>query len=112
MKALTLFTLSFSLSAAICAHAQTPAPAKNRICIDVAHKQRFWNDPADMPGMDVKVVERVKYMTGELTKTATAVGASLSYLKKEDHNPRIWKDAACCSSTFLRRSTHPVRSAP
>jgi len=83
MKALALFTLSFSLSAGICANAQTPTPAKNRICLDVAHKQRFWNDPADMPGMDAKVVERVKYMTGELTKTATSVDASLSYLKKE-----------------------------
>ena len=83
MKPITLFTLLFSLLAAISANAQTATPAKSRICMDVAHKQRFWNDPTDMPGMDVKVVERVKYMTGELTKTATAVNAHLSYLKKE-----------------------------
>ena len=51
--------------------------------MDVAHQQRFWHDPADMPGMDVKMIERVKYMTGEFVKTATAVNASLSYLKKE-----------------------------
>jgi len=83
MKPITLFTVLFSLSAGLCAHAQTATAAKNRICMDVAHQPRFWRDPADMPGMDVKMIERVKYMTGELTKTANAVDASLSYLKKE-----------------------------
>jgi len=51
--------------------------------MDVAHQQRFWHDPADMPGMDVKMIERVKYMTGQFVKSASAVGASLAYLKKE-----------------------------
>jgi hypothetical protein len=83
MKPITLFAFFFSLLAGISANAQTPTPAKSRICMDVAHKQRFWQDPADMSGMDVKVIERVKYMTGELVKTATAVNASVSYLKKE-----------------------------
>ena len=46
--------------------AQTPPPAKCRVCMDVGHRQRFWRDPADMPGMDVKMIERVRYMTGEL----------------------------------------------
>ena len=83
MKPIILFTLLFSLSAGLSANAQPATPAKNRICMDVGHQQRFWRDPADMPGMDVKMIERVKYMTGELVKTATAVDASLSYLKKE-----------------------------
>ncbi len=83
MKPVTLFTLLFSLVAGICANAQTPTPAKSRICMDVAHQQKFWHDPADMAGMDVKMIERVKYMTGEFVKTATAVEASLTYLKKE-----------------------------
>jgi hypothetical protein len=61
-------------------NAQTPAPSKHRICIDVAHQQRFWADPADV---DEKRVARVKYMTGEMLKTAAAVDASLSYLKKD-----------------------------
>ena len=82
MKPIVLFTLLFTVLG-VCAHAQTPTPAKSRICMDVAHQQKFWNDPADMPGKDPKQIERVKYMTGELTKTATAVNASLSYLKKE-----------------------------
>lgn len=97
MKPITLFTLVFSLSASIGADAQPPAPAKHRICMDVAHQQRFWNDPADMPGKDAPMIERVKYMTGELTKTATAVNASLSYLKKEI-TP---KDLEGCDLVFI-----------
>jgi hypothetical protein len=83
MKPITLVTLLFSLSAGLCSNAQTATPAKHRICMDVAHQQRFWRDPADMSGMDAKMIERVKYMTGEFVKTATSVDASLSYLKKE-----------------------------
>jgi hypothetical protein len=82
MKRLACLCL-FSLLAGVGADAQTSAPAKHRICMDVAHQPRFWGDPADMPGKDPKQIERVKYMTGELLKTATAVDASLSYVKQE-----------------------------
>jgi hypothetical protein len=94
MKPITLFTLLFSLSASLCAHAQTAPAAKNRICIDVAHQQRFWGDPADV---DEKRVARVKYMTGEMLETAAAVDASISYLKKE-MNP---KDLEGCDLLFV-----------
>ena len=83
MKLLTSSLCLFGLVAGVGAHAQTPAPAKHRICLDVAHQPRFWNDPADMAGKDPKQVERVKYMTGELLETAAAAGASLSYVKQE-----------------------------
>jgi hypothetical protein len=83
MKPIVLFTFLFSLCAGICANAQTPTPAKYRICMDIAHQQKFWHDPADMAGMDAKFIERVKYMTGEFVKTATSVDARLSYLKTE-----------------------------
>ncbi len=86
MKLITCFTLFFSLSVGLCAHAQTAPPAKNRICVDVAHQQRFWGDPADM---DEKRVERVKYMTGEMLKTAAVVNGSLTYLKKELTAPEL-----------------------
>jgi len=82
MKLLTSVMCSFGLAAAVGAHAQTAAPAAHRICVDVAHQPRFWNDPADMAGKAANQIERVKYMTGELRQTATAVGASLSYLKQ------------------------------
>jgi hypothetical protein len=97
MKSITPFTLVFSLVAGICANAQPPTPAESRICMDVAHQQRFWNDPADMSGMDVKVIERVKYMTGEFLKTAASVKASLSYLKKEVQP----KDLEGCDLLFI-----------
>ena len=82
MKPIALLAVLFGLTAPLSAHAQGAAAARNRICLDVAHQPRFWGDPADMPGMDAPRIERVKYMTGELSKTAAAVNASLSYLKK------------------------------
>ena len=97
MKPITLFTLLVSLLAGPSALAQTPSSAKSRICVDVAHQQRFWNDPAGMAGMDARLIDRVKYMTGELTKTAAAVGASLSYLKKEVQP----KDLEGCGLVFI-----------
>ena len=96
MKPITLCTLLFSLLAGISANAQTVTPAKHRICVDVAHQQRFWRDPAD-PGMDPKLIDRVKYMAGELAKTATAVDASLSYLRKEVQP----KDLEGCGLLFI-----------
>lgn len=86
MKPITWFTLLFSLSAVVCANAQTATAARNRICLDVAHQQRFWGDPANM---DEKRVERVKYMTGEMLKTAATVNGSLTYLKKEITVPEL-----------------------
>ena len=97
MKPISLFALLFSLSADVSAQAQGATAATDRICMDVAHQPRFWRDPSDMPGMDVKMIERVKYMTGELVKTATAVGASLSYLKKEVQP----KDLEGCDLLFI-----------
>jgi hypothetical protein len=97
MKSIKHATLLFSLLTAISANAQTPAKAKYRICMDVGHQQKFWNDPADMAGMDAKLIERVKYMTGELVRTATSVDASLSYLKREIAS----KDLESCNLLFI-----------
>jgi hypothetical protein len=82
MKRLTSFVCLVGLLAGVDAQAQAPTPKQHRICLDVAHQPRFWNDPADMSGQDAGRVERVRYMTGELLKTAAAADASLSYLKK------------------------------
>jgi hypothetical protein len=99
MKSMTRLTLvfSFSILATVCANAQAPTPAKSRICMDVGHKQKFWRDPADAADMDVKGIERVKYMTAEFAKSATAVNASLSYLKKEV----TAKDLEGCDLLFI-----------
>jgi hypothetical protein len=54
---------------------------KKKILVDVAHGQRFWHDPNDMPGKAPDLVERVKYMSGELTKNADALKATVVYQK-------------------------------
>jgi len=57
------------------------AQSKKKILVDVAHGQRFWHDPNDMPGKDPDLVMRVKYMAGELTKNAESMNATVSYQK-------------------------------
>jgi len=58
---------------------QTSSPKK--IYMDIAHGQKFWNDPETMDQSGN--IERVKYMTGEYLKTASSVNAGLLYLKEE-----------------------------
>jgi len=56
---------------------------KKKIYMDIAHGQKFWNDPADMKGQNENWVNRVKYMTDQFLKTASSVNAELFYLKDE-----------------------------
>jgi hypothetical protein len=88
----SLFLLTFLPDLAL---GQTKAG--NRILIDVAHGQRFWKDPADMAGMDASYIERVKYMTGEITKSANAVKADIGYVKGQI-NPA---DLRACDLLFI-----------
>ena len=81
MKQLQII-LFFSLAVNVLGIAQNPNN-KYQIYIDIAHKQRFWNDPADMNGMDKNLVNRVKYMTDEIVKNAKSNNAELKYLKQE-----------------------------
>jgi hypothetical protein len=76
--------------------AQT-AGAKHHILIDIAHGQKFWNDPNNMPGMDSKLVERVRYMTDQITKTAVSVKADVGYLKGKIKPT----DLATCDLLFI-----------
>jgi len=62
--------------------AQTSSP-KYRILVDIAHKQKFWNDPERMTGMDTNKVKRVISMTDQFKKTASNVNAELSYISEE-----------------------------
>ena len=56
---------------------------KHHVLIDVAHGQKFWNDPAAMKGMDPNFIERVKYMTDQITKTSSSVNADIGYIKNK-----------------------------
>jgi hypothetical protein len=54
---------------------------KKKILVDVAHGQKFYSDPADMISSDLVPTDRLKYMTGELTKNGAAHNAEVAYLK-------------------------------
>ena len=54
---------------------------KKTILVDVAHGQRFYSDPADGISTDLVPAERLKYMTGELSKNGAAHNAGIAYLK-------------------------------
>ncbi|WP_276372262.1 hypothetical protein [Chryseolinea sp. H1M3-3] len=89
---LLMFCILFSADELL---AQTTA-SKNRILIDIAHGQKFWNDPATMKG-DQNSIERVKYMTAELNSTASSVNADLGYLKEKIKSA----DLATCNLLFI-----------
>jgi hypothetical protein len=83
---LLIFAIVFS-----CVTLPAQTPTGNRILIDVSHAQKFWNDPADMKGMDPNMVERVKYMTGEIKKSAASAGSEVGYLKGKITSDKLEK---------------------
>jgi hypothetical protein len=68
-----------------------------KIYMDLAHGQKFWNDPSDMKGQDNNLVNRVKYMTDQFLKTASSVNAELHYLK----NKIKTEDLSDCDLLFI-----------
>ncbi len=54
---------------------------KKKVLIDVNHGQKFYHDPANMPGADQQFVNRVKYMTGEVQKNASQFDREMGFLK-------------------------------
>jgi hypothetical protein len=73
------------------------AASKKRILVDIAHSQRFYNDPALMDKRDTAMVERIKYMTGALAKNAAALQAEMQF-----HKEKITADAlAKCDLLFI-----------
>jgi hypothetical protein len=65
----------------ICSWTDTAAQ-KKKIMVDVAHGQKFYSDPADLISTELVPTDRLKYMTGELTKNGAAHNAEIAYLKK------------------------------
>src|SRR5690606_30804159 len=57
--------------------------SKNLIFMDIAHGQKFWNDPANMKGQEAGQIERVQYMTKEINKNTSFQNGELAYLKEE-----------------------------
>ena len=54
---------------------------KKKILVDVGHGQKFYSDPADKISTELVPTDRLKYMTGELTKNGAAHNAEIGYLK-------------------------------
>lgn len=65
--------------------------------MDIAHGQKFWDDPSDMKGQDENWVNRVRYMTDQFLKTASSVNAELLYLKNEIKS----EDLSNCDLLFI-----------
>ncbi|MPY89108.1 MAG: hypothetical protein GEU99_14425 [Luteitalea sp.] len=89
----TLLSLIVGVSALL---AQTSSP-KYRVFMDIAHNQVFWNDPASMEGKDANQVERVKYMTDQIMKTASSLNAELMYLREKIEPEHL----ATCDLLFI-----------
>jgi hypothetical protein len=68
---------------------------KKKIYMDIAHGQKFWNDPATMDQSGN--VERVKYMTDQFLKTASSFNAELKYLKSEIKTESLYE----CNLLFI-----------
>src|SRR5690348_4560570 len=70
--------------------------AQKKILVDVGHGQKFYSDPADKISTDLVPTDRLTYMTGELTKNASANKATVGYMKA------ITKDAlSTCDLIFI-----------
>jgi hypothetical protein len=73
---------SFLLALSFCANALfAQTSSKKKIYMDLAHGEKFWNDPAGMVSGAGNNLERVRYMTDQFVKTASSVNAELFYLK-------------------------------
>jgi hypothetical protein len=64
----------------VCYWADARAQSKT-ILVDVGHGQKFYSDPADNISTQLVPTERLKYMTGELAKNATASNATIVFQK-------------------------------
>jgi hypothetical protein len=78
MKSFTIPT--FLILLVICCGTIASAQ-KKKILVDVAHGQKFYSDPADRISTELVPTDRLKYMTGELTKNGASHNAEIAYLK-------------------------------
>lgn len=73
-------TSTFLILSLVCSWTVVSAQ-KKKILVDVAHGQKFYSDPADEISSQLVPADRLKYMTGELTKNGAAHNAEIAYLK-------------------------------
>jgi hypothetical protein len=93
----SISVLSIVLALTLAIQINSASAQTKKVLIDVAHGQRFWDDPAEMAGKDPQLVERVKYMTGEITSSAKAGNAGIGYVKGKIDNDVLSK----CDLLFI-----------
>src|SRR5687768_7351811 len=93
----SISVLSIALASILATQVNPVIAQTKKVLIDVAHGQRFWNDPADMAGSDPQLIERIKYMTGEITSSAKAGNATIGYVKGKIDNDALSK----CDLLFI-----------
>ena len=79
LRKTAMYTVVGLLLSASISNAQSSAN-KRKVLIDISHGQRFWNDPSIMSKSDAALVERIKYMTDQISQTAASVNAEIGYL--------------------------------
>ncbi len=82
----------------ICTNAQSQDKS---IYIDIAHGQRFWNDPKDSVGTAGADLPRAAYLLEEMTKSAAPFNASVNFIKSEITDKALQK----CDLLFLHVPT-------
>jgi hypothetical protein len=97
---LATLTILMTTVAAVSLPAQD-APRKS-ILVDVAHGQRFWNDPARMDAGQGDI-DRARYLRDQLRETASALGGEVGYVAEELTPARL----AECDVLFIHVPTRP-----
>lgn len=77
------FGITLLVAIACAGMAIAQSSPKYKVLMDVAHGQKFYNNPADMHPGAGKDLERIKYMTGELKKNLAAFNAGIGYVNAE-----------------------------
>jgi len=81
MKPLKSFTTSILVLVVLICNGTDVFAQKKKMLIDVGHGQKFYSDPADKISTDLVPTDRLTYMTGEITRNATANNATVGYVK-------------------------------
>lgn len=91
MKSLTTPSIFIILLICFTSSYSQSGSTKKKILVDVSHGQRFIHDPDDMQGKELALVERAKYIAGELNKNAEMINATVSF-QKSKFTPADLKD--------------------
>lgn len=79
---LRLLTLTMLMTGVVVGNLPAQDAPGKRVLVDVAHGQRFWNDPASMTEGQGDI-GRARYLRDQLGQTTAALGAEFGYATEE-----------------------------